>query len=67
MTATNVLNASIAEDEPESPRSDDEDGDRPLTRIELQKRAAKSFANLQTSPKLQPIRAKPVPAKKKKY
>ncbi|KAF1791124.1 hypothetical protein GQ600_15147 [Phytophthora cactorum] len=54
------VNTSIAEDEPESPRSDDEDGDRPLTRLELQKRAAKSFASLQASPKLQPIRAKPV-------
>ncbi|KAG2787994.1 hypothetical protein PC129_g1697 [Phytophthora cactorum] len=61
------VNTSIAEDEPESPRSDDEDGDRPLTRLELQKRAAKSFASLQASPKLQPIRAKPVLSKKKKY
>ncbi|ETL39455.1 hypothetical protein L916_09226 [Phytophthora nicotianae] len=61
------VNTSIAEDEPESPRSDDEDGDRPLTRAELQKKAAKSFANLQASPKLQPIRAKPVVSKKKKY
>ncbi|KAK1945566.1 Outer dynein arm protein 1 [Phytophthora citrophthora] len=64
---TSVVSNSIAEDEPESPRSDDEDGDRPLTRIELQKRAAKSFANLQVSPKLQPIRAKPVLPKKKKH
>ncbi|KAG3201901.1 hypothetical protein PC128_g3593 [Phytophthora cactorum] len=61
------VNTSIAEDEPESPRSDDEDSDRPLTRLELQKRAAKSFASLQASPKLQPIRAKPVLSKKKKY
>ncbi|GMF10010.1 unnamed protein product [Phytophthora lilii] len=67
LSGTSVLNASIAEDEPESPRSDDEDGDRPLTRIELQKRAAKSFASLQASPKLQPIRVKPVLSKKKKY
>ncbi|KAL3668971.1 hypothetical protein V7S43_006259 [Phytophthora oleae] len=64
---TSVVSTSIAEDEPESPRSDDEDGDRPLTRVELQKRAAKSFASLQVSPKLQPIRAKPVLPKKKKY
>uniref|UniRef100_H3GJV9 ODAD1 central coiled coil region domain-containing protein n=1 Tax=Phytophthora ramorum TaxID=164328 RepID=H3GJV9_PHYRM len=60
-------NASISEDEPESPRSDDEDSDRPLTRVELQKRAAKNFASLQSSPKLQPIRSRPVLPKKKKY
>ncbi|GMF41511.1 unnamed protein product [Phytophthora fragariaefolia] len=67
LSGTSVLTASIAEDEPESPRSDEEDCDRPLTRIELQKRAAKSFASLQSSPKLQPIRAKAVMSKKKKY
>ncbi|KAG6614737.1 Coiled-coil domain-containing protein 63 [Phytophthora cinnamomi] len=67
LSGTSVMNASIAEDEPESPRSDDEDCDRPLTRVELQKRAAKSFASLQASPKLQPIRIKPVLPKKKKF
>ncbi|KAE9027698.1 hypothetical protein PR003_g12658 [Phytophthora rubi] len=67
LSGTSVMNASIAEDEPESPRSDEEDCDRPLTRIELQKRAAKSFASLQASPKLQPIRTKPVLSKKKKH
>ncbi|KAF4315678.1 hypothetical protein BBI17_009309 [Phytophthora kernoviae] len=36
--STNVLSTCIAEDEPETARSDDEDGDRPLTRVELQKR-----------------------------
>lgn len=69
ISGSNVMNGSIAEDEPESPRSDDDDddGDRPLTRLELQKRAAKSFASSQASPKLLPIRAKPVLSKKKKY
>ncbi|KAF1783879.1 hypothetical protein GQ600_20505 [Phytophthora cactorum] len=49
------VNTSIAEDEPESPRSDDEDGDRPLTRLELQKRAAKSFATLLRSRSMEQV------------
>ncbi|CEG45151.1 uncharacterized protein PHALS_01469 [Plasmopara halstedii] len=56
---------SIAEDELESLRNEDEIGDRPLTRLELQKQAAKGFANLQISPKLQPNRAQLVASKKK--
>lgn len=61
-----ATNAPIAEDRPESSRSEDEDGDRPLTRGELQKQAARSFASLQISPKFQSIRSKLVVSKKKK-
>ncbi|RLN90989.1 hypothetical protein BBJ28_00010693 [Nothophytophthora sp. Chile5] len=67
LSTANALNASIAEDEVDSIVSDDEDGDRPMTRAELQKRAVKSIASLQTAPKMQPIRSKLAPTKKKKY
>lgn len=59
---------SIAEEDPTPTESDDDDdSDRPMTKAELQKRAAKSIAGLQVVPgKLQPARAKAVAMKKKK-
>ncbi|RLN84060.1 hypothetical protein BBJ28_00010752 [Nothophytophthora sp. Chile5] len=67
LPTANAVDASIAEDELDSTASDDEDGDRPMTRAELQKRAVKSIASLQAAPKTQPIRSKLAPTKKKKY
>lgn len=60
---------SIAEEDrtPNESDGDDDESDRPMTKAELQKRAAKSIAGLQVAPaKLQPARAKAVAMKKKK-
>uniref|UniRef100_K3WV37 ODAD1 central coiled coil region domain-containing protein n=1 Tax=Globisporangium ultimum (strain ATCC 200006 / CBS 805.95 / DAOM BR144) TaxID=431595 RepID=K3WV37_GLOUD len=60
------FSASIAEEDPMPNVSDDEESDRPMTKAELQKRAAKTVAGLQLNPKPQSVRMKAVATKKKK-
>ncbi|DBA00847.1 TPA: hypothetical protein N0F65_008490 [Lagenidium giganteum] len=64
---SNLSGTTISEEDVLPNTSDDEDSDRPMTKAEMQKRAAKTYASLQLSPgKMQPQRAKPQVAKKKK-
>ncbi|KAF1334411.1 hypothetical protein FI667_g2077, partial [Globisporangium splendens] len=60
------LGASIVEEDPMPNISDGEESDRPMTKAELQKRAAKTVAGLQLNPKPQSVRVKAVATKKKK-
>lgn len=64
MTATS--NTTIVEEDQQPNTSDDEDSDRPMTKAELLKRAAKTMAGFQVNSRLQPNRVKPSAQKKKK-
>lgn len=63
---TATFNSTIVEEDQQPNTSDDEDSDRPMTKAELLKRAAKTMAGFQANARMQPNRIKPSTQKKKK-
>jgi hypothetical protein len=57
---------NMMDDDGSQAYSDDDESDRPMSKAEIQKRAAKSVAALQITPKVQASRTKAVQNKKKK-
>ncbi|GLD98560.1 hypothetical protein PINS_up021434 [Pythium insidiosum] len=68
LNAGSAVTTSITEEDGSQPSSDDEDDDHPMTKAELQRRAAKSVAmGMQLNPKVsQTSRPRMTPQKKKK-